>query len=414
MEGKKIILGITGGIAAYKAAILASALTKRKARVTTLMTRAATKFITPLTLQSLTREPVYEDVFDERNPTRITHIELADEADLVVVAPATADALSRIAHGIGDDMLTTVLLATRAPVVLAPAMNVHMYENKIVQNNMRLLMDAGYHIAEPGVGPLACGYTGKGRLMEPDDLIEFIEMVLTEKPLRGEHVLVTAGPTRERIDPVRYLSNDSTGTMGYALAQMAWRMGAKVTLISGPVNKPPLMGVELISVTSAAEMHDVVMRQLPFASILLKAAAVADYRPEVQSELKLKKQGSDPYKLTLVQNQDILKAIHDLPAHSCFVVGFAAETHDADYYARKKLDEKGLDLLILNNVLEPGAGFGETTNRVALFYPDGSVETLPLAPKLDVAHDILLAVAREMTRKRRISGQTVDRLDSSL
>lgn len=412
IEGKRIILGITGGIAAYKAAILASALTKRKAVVTVVMTRGAMQFITPLTLQSLTRQPVYEDVFDERNPARITHIELADEADLVVVAPATADAIARFAHGIGDDMLTTLLLATRAPVVIAPAMNVHMYENVIVQHNMNKLIEAGYHIAEPGVGPLACGYTGKGRLMEPEDLVEFIDMMCTDKILAGEHVLVTAGPTRERIDPVRYIANDSTGTMGYALAQMAWRMGAKVTLISGPVDKEPLMGVEVIYVTSATEMYDAVMHHVPQASIVLKAAAVADYHPTEASDSKLKKQGSDPLTLTLVQNKDILKAIKEQRTTTQFIVGFAAETHNADYYARKKLVEKGLDLLVLNNVLEPGAGFGTTTNHVSLYYPNQVVETLPLAPKLDVAHDILLAVAREVKRKRELANLVVSEEDA--
>ncbi|PWI57334.1 bifunctional phosphopantothenoylcysteine decarboxylase/phosphopantothenate--cysteine ligase CoaBC [Sulfoacidibacillus thermotolerans] len=399
MEGKRIVLGITGGIAAYKAAILASALTKRGAQVTTVMTRGATQFITPLTLQSLTRQPVYVDVFEERNPARITHIELADEADVIVVAPATADAIARIAHGFGDDMLTALLLATRAPVVVAPAMNVHMYENRIVKKNIELLVEAGYKIAEPGVGPLACGYNGKGRLMEPDELLEYIEMVLTDKPLLGEHVLVTAGPTRERIDPVRYLTNDSTGTMGYALAQMAWRMGAQVTLISGPVDKPPLMGVERIFVTSAAEMYNAVMSHLPMSTIVIKAAAVADYRPEFESDKKLKKQDDALLHLTLAQNPDILKAIKERRNAACFVVGFAAETHNPDYYARKKLEEKGLDLLVLNDVLEPGAGFGTTTNRVSLYYPDGSVQQLPLAPKLDVARDILLAIAEQKKGK---------------
>jgi len=392
MDGKTIVLGITGGIAAYKAAMLASALSKRGARVQTVMTKHATQFITPLTLQSVTREAVFVDQFDERNPSRIAHIALADDADLVVVAPATADAIARIAHGMGDDMLTTVLLATKAPVVLAPAMNVHMYENPLVQRNLGILREAGFHIAEPGIGPLACGYTGRGRLMEPDELVEFIDMVLTPKRLLNRTVLVTAGPTRERIDPVRYLSNDSTGTMGYALAQMAWRMGAKVTLVTGPVAKEPPLGVEMVPVESAQEMLRAVVDRAPDSDIVIKSAAVADYRPLQEATVKIKKT-DQALRLDLVQNADILQALRAVRKPSSYVVGFAAETHDVDYYARRKLREKELDMLVLNDVLEEGAGFGDTTNRVTLYFADGTVLPLELASKLAVADDILSHVA---------------------
>ncbi|MHB1627137.1 MAG: bifunctional phosphopantothenoylcysteine decarboxylase/phosphopantothenate--cysteine ligase CoaBC [Bacilli bacterium] len=393
MDGKTIVLGITGGVAAYKAAALASAHTKTGARVLTVMTKRATQFVTPLTLQSVTRQPVFVDMFDERDPSRIAHIALADDADLVVVAPATADAIARIAHGLGDDMLTTMLLATRAPVVLAPAMNVHMYENPIVQRNLDILREAGFSVAEPGIGPLACGYTGRGRLMEPDEMMEFIDMVLTPKRLANRTVLVTAGPTRERIDPVRYLSNDSTGTMGYALAQMAWRMGAKVTLVTGPVAKEPPMGVEMVSVESAQEMLRAVVERAPDSDIVIKSAAVADYRPVQAAALKIKKTEGQ-LRLALIQNEDILLALRAVRKPSSYLVGFAAETHDADYYARKKLQEKGLDMLVLNDVLEEGAGFGDTTNRVTLYFADGTVLPLGLAPKLTVAGDILEHAAR--------------------
>jgi phosphopantothenoylcysteine decarboxylase/phosphopantothenate--cysteine ligase len=387
-----IVLGITGGIAAYKAAMLASLLTKRGAKVLTVMTRSATEFITPLTLQSLTHQPVYTDIFDERDASRITHIDLADSADLIVVAPATADFIARAAHGLGDDLLSTILLATTAPVVLAPAMNVHMYEHPIVLNNLQLLNNVGYYVAEPGVGPLACGYTGKGRLMEPDEIVEFMDMVLTSKRLTGKKVLITAGPTRERIDPVRYLSNDSTGTMGFALAQMAWRMGAIVTLIAGPVAIKPPLGVEVIRVESAAQMQAEVVTRAKDQDVIIMAAAVADYRPAQVSDRKLKKHDGTR-SLELIKNPDILMALREAKGPDTYVVGFAAETHDAEFYAQKKLRDKGADMLVLNNVLEPGAGFGAGTNRVTVFFADESVVEVELQPKLGVATKLLTLIA---------------------
>ncbi len=392
MKELTIVLGITGGIAAYKAAMLASLLTKRGAKVLTVMTRGATEFITPLTLQSLTHQPVYTDIFDERDASRITHIDLADSADLIVVAPATADFIARAAHGLGDDLLSTILLATTAPVVLAPAMNVHMYEHPIFLNNLQLLNNVGYYVAEPGVGPLACGYTGKGRLMEPDEIVEFMDMVLTSKRLAGKKVLITAGPTRERIDPVRYLSNDSTGTMGFALAQIAWRMGAMVTLIAGPVAIKPPLGVEVIRVESAAQMQTEVITRAKDQDVIIMAAAVADYRPAQVSERKLKKDDGTR-SLELVKNPDILMALREAKGSNTYVVGFAAETHDAEFYAQKKLRDKGADMLVLNNVLEPGAGFGTGTNRVTVFFADESVVEVELQPKLGVATKLLTLIA---------------------
>ncbi len=391
-----MILGITGGIAAYKAAFLASLLTHLGVTVHAVMTRAATEFITPLTLQSLTKQPVYLDVFDERDPGAIAHIALADQASAIIVAPATADIIARVAHGLGDDMLTTILLAATCPVIFAPAMNVHMYENKIVQANLEILRQAGYHVAEPGVGPLACGYEGRGRLMEPPDIVEYLEMILTRKHFSGKSVLVTAGPTKERIDPVRFISNDSTGTMGYSLAQMAWRMGAKVTLVSGPVGIPAPIGVDLVKVESAQDMLDEVTRRLADADVVIKTAAVADFRPETVSSLKIKKQNRDALTLSLVKNPDILQHISHFKAKHTYVVGFAAETHDTDLYARKKLHEKDLDLLVLNDVLEEGAGFGTGTNRVTLYDRSGEVTEVPKAPKLEIAQSILMHVATKL------------------
>lgn len=388
LSGKTVVLAVTGGIAAYKSAYLASLLTKCGARVRTVMTRGATQFVAPLTFQSLTHEPVHVDVFDERDPSRIAHISLADEADLVIVAPATADVLARVAHGLGDDMLTTMLLATRAPVTFAPAMNVHMWENSIVKENIQKLQAHGYLIAEPGAGPLACGYTGKGRLMEPDDLLEFLEGVATKPHYKGVRFLVSAGPTRERIDPVRYLSNDSTGTMGYAIARMAWRMGADVTLVSGPSELADPLGVSMIRVTTASEMERVMIDHAKDADVIIMTAAVADYRPEAVLEKKLKKT-QDTLSLSLVKNKDILSQLRDHMKPRAKLVGFAAETHDHEHYAQKKLREKRLDFVVLNDVLEPGAGFGTGTNRVTVYAANGSVTPFAQADKLTVAKALL-------------------------
>jgi len=393
--GKTVVLGVGGGIAAYKAAFLASLLTRRGAIVKTVMTAAATEFITPLTLQSLTRQPVYTDVFDERNADRIAHIDLADSADLVLVAPATADLIARAAAGMADDMLTATLLATRAPVLLAPAMNVHMWDHPLVRRNLATLQGIGMAVAQPGAGPLACGYTGTGRLMEPDEIVEFVEYVLADKPLAGKRVLVTAGPTRERIDPVRYLTNDSTGTMGYALAQAAWRLGATVTLVSGSPERLAPMGVDVVPVFSAADMKKAVLDRIGHSDLLIKAAAVADYRPETPQDRKIKKQ-AETITLQLTRNDDILSLVSTRRHPGLIVVGFAAETHDGDRYARAKLVDKNLDALVLNNVLEPGAGFGEGSNRVTVYFRDGRVETVDEAPKLDVAFSVLHAVVASL------------------
>ena len=397
MKKRSIILGVSGGIAAYKAASLASLLVKRGIRVQTVMTKAATEFITPLTLQSLTKEPVYVDVLAEQDPARISHVALADEADAVVIAPASADLIARAAHGLADDMLTTILLAARCPVIVAPSMNVHMYENPLVQRNLQTLRDIGYVIAEPDEGLLACGYEGKGRLMEPHDIAEILEGVLSPKPLLGKTVLVTAGPTLERIDPVRYVTNDSTGTMGYTLARCAWRMGADVTLVSGKVNLSAGIGIKLVQAESALAMQREVIKRVGHADLLIMAAAVADYRPLITYDHKWKKTDDvDTVEVAMVRNPDILSSLQGHYKPGAFSIGFAAETHDVDQHARKKLIDKGVDLLVVNNVLEPGAGFGTGTNRVDLYYRDGAVEALPLAPKSDVAKMILERAASRL------------------
>lgn len=390
MVQKLIILGISGGIAAYKAAGLASLLVKQGFNVQTVMTKAATEFITPLTLQAITKLPVYVDVLAEQDPTRISHVALADQADAIIIAPATADLLARIAHGLADDMLTSLLLVARCPVIVAPSMNVHMYEHPLVQQNLYKLREIGYTIAEPDEGMLACGYEGKGRLLEPTDLAEILAGAVSPKPLRGKKVLVTAGPTQERIDPVRYLTNDSTGTMGYALARCAWRMGADVTLLSGQVNLTAGVGIDVVSVSSALHMQKEVEKRIANADMLIMAAAVADYRPQTTYDYKWKKTNdAEKVEWTMVRNPDILASLKGKYKPGSYAIGFAAETHDVDHFARKKLVDKGVDLLVVNNVLEYGAGFGTETNRVDLYFKDGRTEALPLASKMDVANMIL-------------------------
>lgn len=390
MVQKSIVLGISGGIAAYKAAGLASLLVKQGFQVQTVMTKAATEFITPLTLQALTKQPVYVDVLAEQDPTRISHVAMADQADAIIIAPATADVIARIAHGLADDMLTSILLVARCPVIVAPSMNVHMYEHPLVQKNLRVLRELGYIIAEPDEGMLACGYVGKGRLLEPSDLAEILSFALSPKPLQGKKILVTAGPTKERIDPVRYVTNDSTGTMGYALARCAWKLGAHVTLLSGAVNLLPGIGIDVISVSSAIHLQEEVEKRIAEVDMFIMTAAVADYRPQTTYDYKWKKTDDvDTVTWTMVRNPDILVSLKGKYKPGAYVIGFAAETHDVDRYARKKLVDKGVDLLVVNNVLEYGAGFGTGTNRVDLYFQDGRTTALPLASKMDVATMIL-------------------------
>jgi phosphopantothenoylcysteine decarboxylase/phosphopantothenate--cysteine ligase len=395
LQGKTIVLGISGGIAAYKAADLTSKLTQAGAKVRVIMTESAVKFVAPLTFQTLSRHHVFVDTFEEKDASVVSHIDLADSADLFVIAPATANVIAKLALGMGDDMLSTTLLATMAPILIAPAMNVHMYGNPAVQQNMQTLRSRGIQFIEPGVGQLACGYVGKGRLAEPLEIVAEIEGHFANgQPWRGRRVLVTAGGTVERIDPVRYITNDSSGKMGYLLAEEASRLGAQVTLVSAPTALPAPEGIELVRVQSAQDMLEAVLSRLEQTDVIFKAAAVADYRPALKAEQKIKK-SAETLTLELVKNQDILKEI-GARKQTQFVVGFAAETEKLDEYALDKLKRKNCDLLVANDVSQEGAGFGTDTNIVKIFDSGGLVESLPMMSKTEVARKLLKLVAERL------------------
>lgn len=363
MQNKRVLLGVTGGIAAYKACDLTSKLTQQGADVRVVMTESATKFVSPLTFQALSRNPVYTDTFDEKDPKKIAHIDLADWAELAIIAPATANIIAKLALGLGDDMLSTLFLATRATTYIAPAMNVHMYQNQAVQKNMKLLTEYGYHFIEPGAGYLACGYVGKGRLEEPLEIIKAIRNHQNkDQPLKGKKVLISAGPTREELDPVRFFTNRSTGKMGYALAKQAVNLGARVTLVSGPTNLEKLEQVKTVDVVSAEEMYQAIHAHFDDSDIVIKAAAVADYRPKNISNQKMKKSDGE-LAIEMERTKDILKSLGDIKKHQV-LIGFAAETENHLVYGRKKLESKNLDGIVVNNVSEPGAGFGSDTNIV--------------------------------------------------
>ncbi len=389
MNGKNILLCVTGGIAVYKAAALTSKLTQAGAFVRVILSEAAAEFVQPLTFQALSRHEVYVDTFDEKNPQKIAHIDLADWADLIIVAPATANTIGKLANGIADNMVTTTLLAATCPIWIAPSMNVHMYEHPAVQKNMKTLRDYGYRFIEPGEGYLACGYVGKGRLEEPEKIVALVEQYFRSQTgiLKGKKVVVTAGPTREKIDPVRFISNYSTGKMGYAIAEEAVLQGAEVTLISGPVSLAPPQGVTLISVESAEEMYEAVMKVFLQSDLVVKTAAVADYRPKQVSEHKVKKQPGEQV-IELERTKDILYELGRKKGHQV-LVGFAAETINVEEYAKKKLVEKNADMIVANNVKVEGAGFGTDTNIVTIYKKDGTVIELPLMTKRETAKKIL-------------------------
>jgi len=391
IRDKNIVLGITGGIAAYKACELARLMIKSGANVHVIMTKGAAEFVAPLTLQTLSRNPVHTDLFSLTQEAEVGHISLADRADLFVIAPSTANLIGKIAGGIADDLLTTTIMATKVPVLLAPAMNCNMYENPIVQENMNKLKGYGYNFIDSETGELACGYEGKGRMAEPGDIMEEIETILSPKDLKGERIVVTAGPTYEAIDPVRFIGNRSSGKMGYALAKMAVRRGAEVTLISGPSSLLPPRGIRFISVESAEEMRKAVTVNLKDATIVIMAAAVADYRPKKAASEKLKK-GAGSISLDLEKTEDIVSEIGRKKGKR-FIIGFAAETDNLWANAKKKLKEKNLDLIIANNVKEPGAGFAVDTNIVTIIDNKGTLEALPKMSKDEVAWKVLDRVA---------------------
>ncbi|UNK20244.1 bifunctional phosphopantothenoylcysteine decarboxylase/phosphopantothenate--cysteine ligase CoaBC [Paenibacillus sp. N3/727] len=410
LNGKVIVLGVTGGIAAYKAAMLCSRLVQKGADVHVIMTSSAKQFITELTLQSLTKNPVYSDTFDERDPSVVSHIHLADLADLVLVAPATANVIGKMANGLADDMLTTTLLATTAPVMISPAMNVHMYTHPAVVANMETLVSRGVSMIEPGEGLLACGYVGKGRMEEPERIVEVVERffkqqemdpVLSGKDkvegiLSGKKVVVTAGGTIERIDPVRYITNDSSGKMGFAIAKAAKEMGADVHLIAAHTDVSLPEGVKAERVESAQDMYEAVMREFDDSDLIVKAAAVADYRPMKAASSKLKKQG-ETMTLELVKTTDILETMGK-SKKSQFLIGFAAETNLVEQYAMDKLRRKNCDLIVANDVTKSGVGFGTDTNSVQIFDSEGLALHLPLMSKEDVARRLLTLAAERMAK----------------
>lgn len=404
MKGKRILLCVSGGIAVYKAVALTSKLVQAGAEVKVMMTASAREFVTPLTFQALSRNPVYTDTFDEKDPSVIAHIDLADWPDLILVAPATANMIGKIANGLADDMISTTLLAATAPVWIAPAMNVHMYDHPAVKKNMSTLSSFGYSFVEPGEGYLACGYVGKGRLEEPETIVSLIGSYFsqashTQKILEGVNVLVTAGPTVERIDPVRFFTNRSTGKMGYALAEQAAKLGASVTLVTGPTNLEYPKGVQVVQIESAQQMLEAVMQRYHEADVVIKSAAVADYRPKHVFDQKMKKQPGEAV-LELERTTDILRTLGERKEHQ-LLVGFAAETEQVDEYAQKKLASKNLDMIVANNVTTEGAGFGTDTNIVTLYKRSGESKELPILSKHDVATEVLKEVKEMLEGLRK-------------
>jgi phosphopantothenoylcysteine decarboxylase/phosphopantothenate--cysteine ligase len=392
LTGKQIVVGVTGGIAAYRAAELVRLYVKAGAQVHVIMTAAATEFVTPLTFQTLSGNPVHIELFNLISEREIGHIALADRADVLVVAPCTANLVGKVAAGLADDLLTTTIMATKAPVLFVPAMNSNMWENPIYQQNQGRLAELGYQFVEPVSGLLACGWQGKGKMAEPEVVFEETLRLVTPQDMAGETILVTAGPTREELDPVRYLSNYSSGKMGYAIARAARQRGAEVILVSGPTALAPPAGVRLHKVVSAEQMRLAVLEHLPACTVVIKSAAVADYRPAERAVQKIKKGGEDCLQLSLVKNPDILAEIGKAKKGQ-LVIGFAAETQDLEAHALRKLESKDLDLIVANDVTCPQAGFDVDTNLVRLFYRNGKTEQWPLMSKAEVSDRLLDCVA---------------------
>ncbi|MFL7010307.1 bifunctional phosphopantothenoylcysteine decarboxylase/phosphopantothenate--cysteine ligase CoaBC [Enterovibrio norvegicus] len=389
LSGKRIVLGIGGGIAAYKCADLTRRLIERGADVRVVMTNAAKEFITPLTMQAVSGHPVSDSLLDPAAEASMGHIEIAKWADLILHAPATADLIARVAAGMGNDLLTTVCLATDAPVAIAPAMNQQMYRAVATQENLATLTRRNHPIWGPASGEQACGDIGMGRMLEPLQLVALIEDHFAEGDLLGSSFLITAGPTREAIDPVRYLSNHSSGKMGYAIAAAAAKRGANVTLVSGPVNLPTPANVTRVDVQSAEDMHAAVQHYAGKHQIFIACAAVADFKPASAANQKMKKKdGHDEMTLTLVKNPDIVASVAAMKENRPFTVGFAAETQDVEQYARGKLVKKNLDLICANDVSQQGQGFNSDQNALHLYWPNGD-KALPLANKSDIGHQLV-------------------------
>lgn len=387
LKEKHIVLGVTGSIAAYKIASLASMLVKKQADVTVIMTKNATNFINPITFESLTGNRCLVDTFDRNFEFQVEHVSLAKQTDVFLVAPASANVIAKAAHGIADDMLTTTLLACRCPKIFAPAMNTRMYENPIVQDNISTLKDYGMEVVTPASGYLACGDTGEGKMPEPEVLYEAVLRALTPKDLSGRKVLVTAGPTQEKLDPVRYISNHSTGKMGYAVAAAAVRRGADVTLVSGKVELTPPMGVQVVPVVSAADMAQAVKAAASEHDIIIKAAAVADYRPRVTADEKLKKK-DEQLSVELERTEDILAWLGAHRRAGQILCGFSMETEHLLENSRVKLEKKKIDMIVANNLKQEGAGFGTDTNVVTLITKE-KTEEFPMLSKEEVADRLL-------------------------
>lgn len=393
-----IVLGVTGSIAAYKIASLASMLVKQHANVHVIMTQNATNFINPITFETLTGHKCLVDTFDRNFEFQVEHVSLAKQADLMMIAPASANVIGKMAHGIADDMLTTTVLACKAPIYVSPAMNTNMYENPIVQDNLRILEKYGMKVIDPASGYLACGDTGAGKMPEPETLFAYIEAELAhEKDLAGKRVLVTAGATQEALDPVRYLTNHSTGKMGYALAKAAMLRGAQVTLVSGQTNLEPPLSVDFVPIVSAQDMYEAVERRFDDTDLLIMAAAVADYRPKEYVDQKIKKKAGDNV-LELARTTDIIGTLSGRKHPGQFLCGFSMETEHMLENSRAKLEKKNLDMIVANNLRTEGAGFGTETNVVTLIRADGQTE-LPKMSKLEVSHRILDEVVRTFDKK---------------
>ena len=388
LAGKTVVLCVTGGIAAYKAADLTSKLRQAGAAVRVLMTESATQFISPMTFETLSGYRAVVDTFDRNFAWEVEHISLAKAADVFVIAPATANVIAKAAHGIADDMVTTTLLATKAPVVIAPAMNTGMYDNPVTQQNLQTLRERGFHIIDPAAGRLACGDTGRGKLPDTPTLMHGIEQAITPQDLRGQRVLVTAGPTQEAMDPVRFLSNHSTGKMGYAVAARAAMRGADVTLVSGPTALDTPEGVQRVDIVSARDMYDAVISRADRQDMIIKAAAVGDYRPAETASEKLKK-GEGEMTVALARNPDILAELGRRKHPGQLLCGFAMETQNLLDNAADKLRRKNCDMLVANSLRDKGAGFGTDTNVATLLFADGRRETPPLMSKEDLADVIL-------------------------
>lgn len=391
-----VLLGVTGGIAAYKSPLLVRLLVQQGKKVHVVMTRSASKFVTPLTLATVSENRVHDDMWAELHAPNMDHISLGDSADIAVIAPATANIIGKLASGIADDLLTTMVMALTCPVLVCPSMNVNMYRNKVVQDNLNRLRRAGYHILEPEAGYLACGWIGEGRLPEPEIIAQAIDRLLPRRDLEGLKVLVTAGPTEEPIDPVRFLTNRSSGKMGIAIANRAMARGAEVTLVAGPLKAVPPQGLKHIRIRTAQEMFDEVMGLAGAMDVIVKAAAVADFRPVSVAKEKIKKEHAEPV-VELERNPDILMNLGRVKSDSQILVGFAAETENPLVHARRKLKAKNLDMLVLNDVSQPGAGFDHDTNIVHFLLRSGEEERLDILPKEKVA-DLLLDRVRELRR----------------